>query len=153
MSNCIPDQPGGTLSLQSTNPRKVHIMRTRITMTIVGALAALALVAVPAASAKTNVHTATLKGSAAFPAVNGKAKFQVDDGIRQLEAQIEDAKPLAGTTVRFRVNGKLIGSATVNSLGTARLRRAGAAVPSVSAGSTIRVRRPSGVLVASGRFS
>jgi hypothetical protein len=128
-------------------------MRTRIAITIVGILAAAALVAVPAAGAATNVHTATLTGSATFPAVNGKAKFQRDDGVRQLEAQIEDAKPLAGQRVRFRVNGQLVGEATVNSLGDARLRRSGNVVPAVSAGSTIRVRKLNGVLVASGRFS
>ena len=128
-------------------------MRTRIAITIIGILAAAALVAVPTASAATNVHTATLKGSASFPAVNGKAKFQRDDGIRELEAQIEDAKRLAGQRVRFRVNGQLVGSATVNSIGTARLRRTGDAVPAVSTGSTIRVRKLNDVLVASGRFS
>ena len=128
-------------------------MRFRIGITIVGILAALALVGVPAATAATDVHRATLNGSASFPAVKGKAKFQRDNGIRELEAQIENAQALAGTRVRFRVNGQLVGGATVNSLGTARLRRTGDVVPAVSAGSTIRVRRLNGVLVASGRFS
>jgi hypothetical protein len=129
------------------------IMRTRITISIIGIVAAAALIAVPAASAATDVHTATLNGSASFPAVSGKAKFQRDDGIRQLEAQIEDAKALAGKQVRFRVNGQLVGTATVNRLGTARINRSGNTVPAVSTGSTIRVRTLSGTLVASGRFS
>ena len=128
-------------------------MRTRITISIIGILAAAALIAVPASSAATNVHTATLNGSASFPAVNGKAKFQRDDGIRELEAQIEDAKALAGKRVKFLVNGTEVGRATVNSLGTARIRRTGNAVPAVSTGSTIRVRTLNGALVASGRFS
>ncbi len=128
-------------------------MRKRIVITIIGILAAAALVAVPTAGAATNVHTATLTGSASFPAVNGKAKFQRDNGVRQLEAQIEDAHALAGQRVRFRVNGQLVGSATVNSLGTARIRRTGNAIPAVSTGSTIRVRKLNDVLVASGRFS
>jgi hypothetical protein len=128
-------------------------MRTRTIIKIIGALAAVALVAVPAASAATNVHRATLNGSAAFPAVGGKAKFSVDDGIRQLEAQIEDANALAGTRVSFVVNGKTVGSKTVSTLGNARINRSGAAVPSVSAGSRIRVTTPSGAIVASGVFS
>ena len=128
-------------------------MRTRITISIIGILAAAALIAVPAASAATDVHTATLHGSASFPAVNGKAKFQRDDGIRELEAQIEDAKALAGKRVKFLVNGTEVGRATVNSLGTARIRRTGNAVPAVSTGSTMRVRTLNGALVASGRFS
>ena len=129
-------------------------MRKRIAITIVGVLAAAALVAVPTAGAATNVHTATLKGSASFPAVTGKAKFSVDNGIRQLEAQIENAKRLAGTNVRFRVDGVLVGTAKVSSLGTARINKSGSVVPAVHTGSTIRVRRASnGALVASGRFS
>ena len=66
-------------------------MRTRISITFIGIVAALALVAVPAASAATDVHRANLNGSAQFPGVSGKAKFSRDDGVRQLEAQIEDA--------------------------------------------------------------
>jgi hypothetical protein len=129
-------------------------MRTRITITIVGILAAAALVAVPTASAATNIHEATLKGSASFPTATGKAKFSVDDGIRELEAQVEHVRRLAGKPVNFIVNGKLVGRATVNSLGTARIRKTGSVVPAVTTGSTIRVRRPiSNVLVAAGRFN
>ena len=127
-------------------------MRARISIATIGMLAALALVAAPA-SAATNVHRATLKGSQQFPAVTGSAKFSVDDGARQLEAEVQHAKPIAGTKVRFRVNGTLVGSATVNSLGTARIDRSGNGIPAVSKGSTIRVRRVSGALVASGTFS
>jgi len=127
-------------------------MRTRTTIKTIGVLAALALVAVPTASAATDVHTATLSGSASFPAVNGKAKYQVDNGIRELGAEIEDATALAGTTLKFRVDGRLVGSATVTSLGTARMRRSGSLVSPVSSGSRIRVTS-SGVLVARGVFS
>ena len=128
-------------------------MRARISIVVIGTLAALALVAGPAANAATDVHQAILKGSASYPAVSGKAKFSRDDGVRQLEAQIEDANSLAGRKVNFRVNGVTVGTATVNSLGTARIDKAGSVVPNVTAGSTIRVKRPNGALVASGRFS
>ena len=127
-------------------------MRARITVTIIGVLAALALVAAPATAA-TNVHQATLKGSPAFPAVTGSAKFSVDDGIRQLEAEMQHAKALAGTKVRFRVNGVVVGTATVSSVGTARINKSGGGIPAVTKGSTIRVRRLTGALVASGTFS
>ena len=128
-------------------------MRARISIAVIGVLAALALVAGPAANAATDVHQATLKGSTSYPAVTGKAKFSRDDGVRQLEVQIEDAKPLAGRKVNFRVNGVTVGTAAVNNLGTARIYKAGSVVPNVTAGSTIRVKRMNGVLVASGRFS
>ena len=128
-------------------------MRTRMTIALLGVLAAVALISVPAATAATDIHTAALHGSAKFPGVNGKAKFSRDDGVRQLEAQIEDADALAGKRVRFRVNGHLVGTATVNAAGTARIDRSGNVVPVVKAGSTIRVRRLNDALVASGTFN
>ena len=128
-------------------------MRARFTITIIGVLAALALVAVPAATAATNVHRATLKGSPAFPAVTGSAKFSVDNGVRQLEAEVQHAKSIAGTKVRFRVNGTVVATATVSAAGVARINKSGAGIPAVTKGSTIAVRRLSGALVASGRFS
>ena len=128
-------------------------MRTRISIMVIGVLAALALIAVPAATAATDVHRATLTGSASFPAVTGRRSSQRDDGVRQLEAEIQHAKVLAGKKVRFRVNGNLVGTATVNGFGTARINRSGTSVPAVSAGSRIRVRKLNGALVASGRFS
>jgi len=128
-------------------------VRARISITLVGVLAAVALVAVPAATAATDVHRATLHGSAKFPAVKGNAKFQREDGVRELEAEIQDAQALAGKQVRFRVNGDAVGTATVNSLGRARINRRGGGVPAVSTGSKITVRTLDGTLVASGRFS
>jgi len=127
-------------------------MKARITVTIIGTLAVLALVAAPATAA-TNVHQATLKGGPAFPAVSGSAKFSVDNGVRQLEAEIQHAKSIAGTKVRFRVNGVVVGTTTVTSVGTARINKSGAGIPAVSKGSTIRVRRLTGALVASGTFA
>jgi hypothetical protein len=59
---------------------------------------------------------------------------------------------LAGTKARIRVDRMTMGTATVNSVGTARINRSGGGIPAVSKGSTIRVRRLTGVLVASGTF-
>jgi hypothetical protein len=128
-------------------------MKLRTSIVTVGAIATMALVAAPVAGAATDIHQATLKGSAAYPAATGNAKFSRDDGVRQLEAQVEHVKSLAGTNVRFRVNGVTVATARVSSLGTARIDKSGSAVPNVTAGSTIRVKRPSGTLVASGKFN
>jgi len=127
-------------------------MRARITLTIIGVLAVLAVAAAPATAA-TNVHRATLKGSPGFPAVTGSAKFSVDDGVRQLEAEIQHAKSLAGTKLRFRVDGVIVGTATVSPVGTARIDKSGGGIPAVTKGSTIRVRRLTGAPVASGTFA
>ena len=128
-------------------------MRIRTTIKIIGALAAVALVAVPTASAATNIHEATLKGSAAFPAVSGKAKFSVDNGVNQLEAEIQDADALAGTKVKFVVDGTRVGSDRVSALGRARIDVTGSSVPTVDTGSKIKVRTGSGTLVARGTFN
>jgi hypothetical protein len=129
-------------------------MRIRTTIKVIGALAAVALVAVPAASAATNVHRATLTGSNAFPAVTGSAKFSVDNGVNQLEAEIQDANALAGTKVKFIVDGQKVGSDKVNALGNARIDVSGAAVPTVSTGSKIKVvQAGTGTVVARGTFN
>ncbi len=128
-------------------------MWTRISITLLGLLAALALVAVPAATAATNVHRATLHGSPAYPGVTGSAKFQRDNGVRELEAEIQHAKVLAGTKVRFRVNGNVVGTATVNSLGRAQITQAGRHRSRRL--HRLEDQRPeaNGALVASGTFS
>ena len=128
-------------------------MRTRFTLMLIGVLAALALVAVPTVSAATNVHEAVLKGSASFPAVDGKAKFGVDDGVRELEVQIEDANRLAGQKLKVLINGVRVGTMTVGQFGNARLRKSGDSIPAVTTGSKIRVRTLDGVLVAFGKFN
>jgi hypothetical protein len=117
-------------------------------------VAAAVLVAAPFVGAATNVHIAALKGSASFPAVNGKAKFGVDNGVRELEVQIEDANALTGQRLNVRIDGHLVGSMTVNTLGNARLRKTGSVVPAVHTGSKAVVRRAAnGQLVASGIFN
>jgi hypothetical protein len=129
-------------------------MRTRIAIILVAALAALTVTAVPSASAATNVHEAVLKGSAAFPQVNGKAKFQVDNGVRELQVEIEDANALIGQKLRIRVNSVLVGTMTVNSFGNARFDKRSNTLPAVTTGTPIRIRRAAdGTLVASGRFA
>jgi hypothetical protein len=154
MSNCDFDRRDGTLPSINSFSTKEGNMRIRSTVKILGALAAVALVAVPAASAATNVHKATLTGSQAFPAVNGKAKFSVDNGVNQLEAEIQDADALAGSKVRFIVDGQKVGADKVNALGNARIDVSGASVPNVSTGSKIKVvQAGTGTLVARGTFN
>jgi hypothetical protein len=122
------------------------------------ATAAVLVVLVPAAFAATEL-TATLKGSSAFPQVNGSAKFKSDGDQRELEVQIEDANALIGKRLRVIVDGVAVGGMTVNSLGDARLRRdteRGQTVPVVNPGSVIKIKERAidgGLLVASGTFS
>ena len=101
------------------------------------------------------IKKAALSGSAAFPGVNGEAKWKSKGGERELEVQIQDAKKLAGKRLAVRIGGKLVGHMTVSALGRARLvknTQAGQSVPTSVAGKGIKIKTKSGALVASGRF-
>jgi hypothetical protein len=132
---------------------------TRITwLAALVAVMALALSGT-AASAKSGgcpTMRANLAGGAAFPAVNGKAVFKRCSATnRELQVEIEDAKPLAGRTLSVFVNGTKAGTMHVGALGRARLNldsQRGDTVPAVVQGSPVRVRTAAGALVASGTF-
>ena len=127
-------------------------MRTRISIIAAAALSALALTVAATAGAATDVHIASLNGSAAFPAANGKVKYSVDDGVRQVEGQLENANALAGKRVRLEIRGTLVDTALVSQLGKARFVASGPTIPRVATGSVTRVETTAGALVASGRF-
>jgi hypothetical protein len=104
-------------------------------------------------SQKVAVRLATLSGSAAFPAVKGKATYKVDNnGIREFQAGIENALALKGKILNVFVNTTKVGTMTINTLGVGNLRLVGAAAPVIASSSnpTIRVRTATGALVASG---
>jgi len=101
------------------------------------------------------IKRAALSGSAAFPGVNGEAKWKSKGGERELEVQIQDATKLAGKRLTVRIGGKVVGHMKVNALGRARLVKsthAGQSVPTSVAGKAVKIRTSSGMLVASGRF-
>jgi hypothetical protein len=104
-------------------------------------------------SLKVTVRLATLSGSAAYPAVNGKATYKVDNnGIREFQAELQDALALKGKTLNVFVNAAKVGTMRINALGNGRLSLVGASAPVIRASTnpTIRVRTSTGVLVASG---
>ena len=130
---------------------------TRITRTMVAMvlIAAVTAVVSPAAQAKGTSITATLKGSTAFPGVTGKAKFTHEASARELEVQIEHARPLAGKRLTVFVAGTKVGTMVVGKLGNANLNRStqlGQSVPHVSAGTGVSVHTAAGAVVAKGRF-
>ena len=128
--------------------------KTLTTIAIAAGIVGATFAVAPIAVAATNVHEAPLAGAAGFTAVKGKAKFSIDDGVRRLEAQIENALSLKGAALLVRIDSTLVGRMTVSNLGAARLRVSGSSVPSVRTGSAITVRRASnGGLVASGKFN
>lgn len=124
----------------------------RITMVLAAAALALA-VAVPSvlASGGGGIRI-VLKPAKAFPAAKGSATFKAKAGERELEAQVEHVRRLAGRTVTFYVGGKRLGSAKVGALGAAHIERRNGAVPAVNAGTVVSVKTPGGVLIARGSF-
>ena len=124
----------------------------RITTILAGAALALA-VAVPAVLASGGGGTRiALKSAKAFPAAKGSATFKTKAGERELEAEVEHLRRLAGKTVTFYVAGKKLGSARVGALGTAQITRRNSAVPTVRAGTVVSVKTVGGALIVRGSF-
>ena len=124
----------------------------RIT-TLLAAAALVLAVSVPAVLASGGGGTRiALRSAKAFPAAKGSATFKAKPGERQLEAEVEHVRRLAGKTVTFYVGGKRLGSARVGALGAAHLERRNGAVPAVRAGTVVSVKTAGGVLVVKGSF-
>jgi hypothetical protein len=129
--------------------------RTFITALI--ACLALAVAFAPAASANGGgtTRTISLKGSVSFPNATGKAVSKVDGNEREFEVDVQHIKALAGKRVNVFVNGHLLATPKVNSLGHFTVNRntnAGQSEPNIKAGSTVRVRTLGSTMIASGAF-
>ena len=124
----------------------------RITMFLTAAALTLA-VSVPTVLASGGGGTRiALRSAKAFPAAKGSATFKAKPGERQLEAEVEHVRRLAGRSVTFYVGGQRLGNAKVGALGAARLERRNGAVPAVRAGTVVSVKTAGGVLIVKGSF-
>lgn len=124
----------------------------RITMILAAALLMLA-VAVPTVLASGGGGTRiALRPAGTFPAAKGSATFKAKAGERQLEAEVEHVRRLAGKTVNFYVGAKKLGSARVGALGAAHIERRNGAVPAIGAGTVVSVKTAGGALIARGSF-
>jgi hypothetical protein len=136
--------------------RRPALVAASLIVTLLVALIAIAIAAdlVNAKSAAV-IHKTALKGSSAFPAVKGEAKWKSKGGEREFEVQIEDAASLHSKRLTVKIGGTTIGKMTVGSLGRARLTRstaAGQSVPRSVLGKTVLVLTAQGNLVARGTF-
>src|SRR5262249_54799895 len=123
-------------------------MEMRRIITLLAAAALALAVSVPAVLAEGGDGTRiVLKASKAFPAAKGSAKFKAKPGERQLEAEVEHVRRLAGKRVAFFAGGAKLRSATIRRFG-----RAQAARPAVGAGTVVSVKTAGGVLIARGSF-
>ena len=134
------------------------------TVVIAGFLGACSDASAPSAAADAEVPALSsgsssavvvgLRGSAAFPAAHGKAKFDNRGARRELEIEAEDIRRLNGATVSFFLAGAKIGQARValgatdSELSTQR----GQAVPTSVAGKQVQIRTAAGVVIVTGSF-
>ena len=100
-------------------------MRRTTFITALIACLALAVAIAPAASAKGGgtQRTISLKGSVSFPNATGKAVSKVNGNERELEVDVQHIRSLAGKRVNVNVNGHLIATPLVNSLGHSHRER------------------------------
>ena len=103
------------------------------------------------AQAKGTETRIALAGSARFPNAKGTAKYKVGTE-REFQVEVENVKALAGKRLSVFVNSTKVGSFVVNSLGAGRLVLRGTTFPAIQPGVVIRIKTPTGVLVASGKF-
>jgi len=121
---------------------------------IAGLATALAMLTAAVAIAAVN-WTISLKPGASYPRATGSSQFQSQGSQRELQVEVEHLKALAGKQVNIFVNGTKWASPTVSSLGIAQVDRntdVGQKVPSISHGSTVRVRTLAGSLIAGGTY-
>jgi hypothetical protein len=130
--------------------------RFTIISALIAAVAMFAAIApVASASGSGTTRTIALHGSASFPSATGKAVCKVKGAERELQIEVEHVRVLAGMKVNVFVNGSLLATPKVNSLGKINVNRnteAGQSVPVISKGSTVRVRTLGGTMIASGSF-
>lgn len=97
----------------------------------------------------------TLTSAGTYANAKGKATYKVNGSEREFQVEVENIKKLAGQSVNVFVNGKKVGTATVDALGAARLNRnsdLGQTVPNIKAGDKVQVKNAAGVLIVSGSF-
>lgn len=97
-----------------------------------------------------------MAGSADYPGARGEAEYKVEStGRTYLEVEAKNVAALSGQSVSFYHNGNLLGSATVNYKGEAKLKLDSAlsqVVPAVVANDAVEAQDSLGVVIAAGVF-
>lgn len=137
-------------------PLKTLKMRPTPWRTAVALLAALLALPVAGAGAlSTTSRQITLRPSTAYPTARGTAQYQRQPGQREIQLEVEHIRSLAGQRVVISVNGATLGTARVSSRGVAELDRnteRGQRVPTIHAGTTLKVQTSGGAMIVSGTF-
>jgi hypothetical protein len=96
-----------------------------------------------------------LKGRSAFPRAGGGSQYQSQPGQSEFQAEVEHVRSLAGRQLLVKVNGATVGKMKVSRVGQADLTlnsELGQSVPTITAGSVVKVTTSAGALVVSGSY-
>ena len=94
-----------------------------------------------------------LEPAADFKAAAGSARFRDRGSERELRVDIEDVRLPKGTELEIRIDGKLVGTLTLATGGSARFRaRDRQTIPAVTANSKLIVQQKNGMPILTGVF-
>lgn len=122
---------------------------------IIAMLGAFATQRATATTTPTLNWQSAMKAAKTYPRTTGTAQYQSQPGQRELQAELEHLRSLAGKRVIFYANGSKFGVAKVSKRGIAQIDRnteLGQAVPQIVHGSTLTARTAAGTLIAGARF-
>jgi hypothetical protein len=94
----------------------------------------------------------TLKAEAGFPGVKGVVRYRDRGNERELRLEVEKSKLPKGDELEVRIDGKFVGTMTVNEAGTARFRARGGSIPVLAAGAVLVVQKKGGAAILTGAF-
>jgi hypothetical protein len=94
----------------------------------------------------------TLKAEAGFPGVKGFVRYRDRGNERELRLEVEKSKLPKGDELEVRIDGKFVGTMTVNEAGTARFRARGGSIPVLAAGAVLVVQKKGGAAILTGAF-
>ena len=96
-----------------------------------------------------------LKVRHAFPHAAGSSQYQSQPGQSEFQVEVEHVRALVGKQLLFKVNGTTVGKMKVSTVGQADLTlnsELGQSVPTITAGSVVKVTTSAGALVVSGSY-
>lgn len=138
-----------------TTVQKSKIVAVAVAAAVIILLGAFTTQRATATTTPTVNWQTALKAAKAYPRTTGTAQYQSQPGQRELQAELEHLRSLAGKRVMFYANGSKFGVAKVSKPGIVQINRnteLGQAVPQIVHGSTLTARTAAGTLIARARF-
>ena len=138
-----------------TTAHKSKIVAVAVAAAVIILLGAFTTQGATASTTPTVNWQTAMKAAKPYPRTTGTAQYQSQPGQRELQAELEHLRSLAGKRVIFYANGSKFGVAKVSKRGIVQIDRnteLGQAVPQIVHGSTLTARTAAGTLIAGARF-